>query len=184
MLSIRKRLVPPSLGYATHSRDYRPMPFVRLDGLFLLLAWLIPFLPVSGNTLNDALSMAALFMPMSYAWAAGDVSLNAFIQSNLINIESKKPGVSTLASIMSFLYVTYVSTTLCAPSHVHNYFPSRLPRTLFSAHCSASLSIRCLGGMTHAVLIFAPIQELRSSMSVGWVNLLQRALSHTHKLSI
>jgi hypothetical protein len=86
----------------------------------LLLAWFIPFFPVSGNTLNDALSMAALFMPMSYAWAAGDVSLNAFIQSNLISLESRKPGVSTLASIMSFLYVTYVSMTLCSPCHVHN----------------------------------------------------------------
>jgi len=65
--------------------------------------------------------MAALFLPMSLTWAAGDVSLNAFLQSELINIQSRRPGVSTIASIMSFLYVTYVSTTLCPPSHVHSY---------------------------------------------------------------
>ena len=104
-----------------HSRENRPIPFVRLDALFLLLAWFIPYFPVSGRTLNDALGMAALFVPISYSWAAGDVSLNAYIQSNLIDLELVKPGVSTLASIMSFLYVTYVSTTLCAPSHVHSH---------------------------------------------------------------
>lgn len=107
------------MGYVDHSRDYRPIPFVRLSALLLLLAWFIPFFPVSGRTLNDALSMAAVFMPMSYAWAAGDVSLNAYIQANFTNLEPTRPGVSTLASIMSFLYVTYVSVTGPAPSHIH-----------------------------------------------------------------
>lgn len=103
------------------------MLFVRLDGLFLLLVWLIPFFPVSGNTLNDALGMAALFLPMSLTWAAGDVSLNAFIQSDLTNRELRMPGVATIASIMSFLYVTYVSTTLNALCHVHKIcFPDCL----------------------------------------------------------
>jgi hypothetical protein len=65
-------------------------------------------------------------MPMSYAWAAGDVSLNAYIQANFTNLETMKPGVSTLASIMSFLYVTYVSMAVCAPNHIHRYFPDCL----------------------------------------------------------
>lgn len=148
------------LEYADHSRDYRPIPFVRLDALFLLLAWFIPYFPVSGHTLNDALSMAGLFIPISYSWAAGDVSLNAYIQSNLINLESIKPGVSTLASIMSFLYVTYVSTAFCAPGLVHSHLLSRSPPILFSARCLASLLIRYLVRIMHAVPIFARIQEL------------------------
>ena len=101
-------------------RDSRPIPFVRLDALLLLLSWFIPFFPVSGHTLNDALSMAALFLPMSYSWAAGDVSLNAYLQADVMNDKSKKLGVSKLASIMSFLYVAYVSMLVRAPSHVHN----------------------------------------------------------------
>ena len=105
-------------GCVYHSRDSRPIPFVRLDALFLLLSWSIPFFPVSGHTLNDALRMAALFMLMSGSWAAGDVSLNASLQADFIFREDLNSR--EFASIMSFLYVAYVSMLVCAPSHIHN----------------------------------------------------------------
>lgn len=52
--------------------------------------------------------MAATFVPISYGWAAGDVSLAAYIQASLARLESKTKDVSALAAVMSFLYSTYV----------------------------------------------------------------------------
>ena len=52
--------------------------------------------------------MAAIFLPISYGWAAGDVSLSAFVQSFLSKLESVDPEVSALGAVMSFLYVSYI----------------------------------------------------------------------------
>ena len=64
--------------------------------------------------------MAALFMLMSGSWAAGDVSLNASLQADFMNRGAARLGAREFASIMSFLYVTYVSMLVRAPSYVHN----------------------------------------------------------------
>jgi len=53
--------------------------------------------------------MAATFVPISFGWAAGDVSLAAYIQASLAREgEATTSGISTLGAVMSFLYVTYV----------------------------------------------------------------------------
>jgi MFS family permease len=53
--------------------------------------------------------MAGTFIPISFGWAAGDVSLAAYIQSSLARVESKTQGISALGAVMAFLYVTYIS---------------------------------------------------------------------------
>jgi len=53
--------------------------------------------------------MAATFVPISFGWAAGDVSLAAYIQASLARGGgATTAGISTLGAVMSFLYVTYV----------------------------------------------------------------------------
>lgn len=53
-------------------------------------------------------SLTATFIPISYGWAAGDVSLAAYIQASLARLESTIPDFSALSAVMSFLYCVYV----------------------------------------------------------------------------
>ncbi|KAG0019018.1 hypothetical protein BGZ80_006419 [Entomortierella chlamydospora] len=61
-----------------------PFPWLRLDALGLLIVWILPY---SYSAKEDALSFAwtlsAIWIPVSFGWAAGDVSLAAYIQSAL-----------------------------------------------------------------------------------------------------
>ena len=60
--------------------------------------------------------MAATFIPISFGWAAGDVSLAAYIQASLAREgEATTAGISTLGAVMSFLYVTYVRPVVLLP---------------------------------------------------------------------
>lgn len=45
---------------------------------------------------------------ISFGWAAGDVSLAAYIQASLARMESKTNNVSALGAVMAFLYSTYI----------------------------------------------------------------------------
>ena len=45
---------------------------------------------------------------ISFGWAAGDVSLAAYIQASLARKESTTRNVSALGSVMAFLYTTYI----------------------------------------------------------------------------
>ncbi|PSN60285.1 hypothetical protein BS50DRAFT_506839 [Corynespora cassiicola Philippines] len=87
-----------------------PMPWLRLDSLTLLIVWYLPYwYPPSGDV-RYAWIVAATFLPISFGWAAGDVSLAAYIQASLARIESKTKNVSALGAVMAFLYCTYIVT--------------------------------------------------------------------------
>lgn len=47
-------------------------------------------------------------MPISFGWAAGDVSLAAYIQACLARREDESDHVSALGAVMAFLYSTYI----------------------------------------------------------------------------
>jgi hypothetical protein len=87
-----------------------PMPFLRYDALSLLILWVIPSYShqVVPNQIGYAWRIAGIFIPISIGWAAGDVSLAAFIQASLARMESEDPQVSALGSVMAFLYSTYI----------------------------------------------------------------------------
>ncbi|SPO24395.1 uncharacterized protein UTRI_03663 [Ustilago trichophora] len=85
-----------------------PMPWLRLDALLLNLVWVMPFFPYTRGAVSSAWKLAAVFTPISYGWAAGDVSLAAYIQSTLARMEAKDKDVSALGAVMAFLYVTYI----------------------------------------------------------------------------
>ena len=87
-----------------------PLPTVRWDALVLNFTWLF-YNAVTPSTCNcdpanAAGIMALIMLFISAGWAAGDVSISAYIQSNIPRI--KTPGVkiaNALPSVMSFLYV-------------------------------------------------------------------------------
>lgn len=87
-----------------------PMPWLRLDSLFLLIVWYIPFWRPPRGDVGQAWLVAATFMPISFGWAAGDVSLAAYIQACLARLESKNKNVSALGAVMAFLYSFYIVT--------------------------------------------------------------------------
>ncbi|KAF1811947.1 hypothetical protein P152DRAFT_38893 [Eremomyces bilateralis CBS 781.70] len=93
-----------------------PMPFLRLDSLLLLIVWYLGYWYPPSGEMNQAWIMAATFIPISFGWAAGDVSLAAYIQSSLARVESRTTNVSALGAVMAFLYSFYIVTyAICSP---------------------------------------------------------------------
>ncbi|KAK9241855.1 hypothetical protein V1506DRAFT_161345 [Lipomyces tetrasporus] len=85
-----------------------PMPWLRLDSLMLLIVWYLPYWYPPSGQVKYAWIVAATFIPVSFGWAAGDVSLAAYIQASLARVESKTSNVSALGAVMAFLYSTYI----------------------------------------------------------------------------
>lgn len=79
-----------------------PVPFLRLDALALNLVWILPFIKVTKGKVAGAWKVAGCFIPISFGWAAGDVSLAAYIQSSLAKVENIDPDVSALGAVMAF----------------------------------------------------------------------------------
>jgi len=99
-----------------------PLPTVRWDALVLNFSWLYYNTVTPSSCMCDPANaagiMAAIMFFISAGWAAGDVSISAYIQSNIPKI--KTPGVTianALPSVMSFLYVlTIVIYAVISPS--------------------------------------------------------------------
>ncbi|KAI5807813.1 major facilitator superfamily domain-containing protein [Pyronema omphalodes] len=85
-----------------------PIPWLRLDALVLMVVWYIPFWTPPTGTVKDAWMVAATFLPVSFGWAAGDVSLAAYIQAALARMEGSSRNVSSLGAVMAFLYSVYI----------------------------------------------------------------------------
>ncbi|KAH7321266.1 hypothetical protein B0I35DRAFT_210681 [Stachybotrys elegans] len=101
-----------------------PIPWLRLDALMLLVIWYIPYwYPPSGDV-GQAWKAAATLIPVSMGWAAGDVSLAAYIQAALGRRESTSRRVSALGAVMAFLYSFYVVTYAIAGTLLGLYLDS------------------------------------------------------------
>ena len=100
---------------------HTPIPWLRLDALALLIVWYLPFWNPPRNDVAQAWIVAATFLPISFGWAAGDVSLAAYIQASLARIESKTQNVSALGAVMAFLYSTYIVTYAIASVSLGTY---------------------------------------------------------------
>jgi MFS family permease len=74
----------------------------------LLIVWYLPYWYPPTGRVRDAWMVAGTFIPVSFGWAAGDVSLAAYIQASLARIESRSTNVSPLGAVMAFLYSTYI----------------------------------------------------------------------------
>ncbi|SGY60636.1 BQ5605_C007g04460 [Microbotryum silenes-dioicae] len=88
-----------------------PLPWLRLDALALNIVWILPrFSQIAKpRQVRWAWYIAACFIPISFGWAAGDVSLAAYIQSSLTTMDfAAAKDVSALGAVMAFLYSTYI----------------------------------------------------------------------------
>jgi hypothetical protein len=106
-----------------------PMPWLRIDALALLIVWYLPFWHPPRNDVGQAWIVAATMMPISFGWAAGDVSLAAYIQASLTRIESKTENVSALGAVMAFLYSSYIVTYAIASVCLGTYIDRVSDRT-------------------------------------------------------
>ncbi|RPB20091.1 hypothetical protein L211DRAFT_895096, partial [Terfezia boudieri ATCC MYA-4762] len=94
-----------------------PLLWVRLDATVLAIIWVVvkwrpPVFPVVW-----AWKLAAVFLPISLGWAAGDVSLVAHIQATLSAHEPERDfhsdpeyrTITSLGAVMAVLYSTYIA---------------------------------------------------------------------------
>jgi hypothetical protein len=90
------------------NRIKTPLPWLRIDALMLLIVWYIPFYYPPSGQVKYAWFIALTFIPISFGWAAGDVSLIAYIQSSLDKLETNNKNISPLGAVMAFLYSSYI----------------------------------------------------------------------------
>ena len=91
------------------SKIKTPIPWLRLDVLFLMAIWALPFLePNVANPYSTAWTIAPIASVISFGWAAGDVSLAAYVQSRLDGFANIDKFTSPLGAVMSFLYASYL----------------------------------------------------------------------------
>ncbi len=74
----------------------------------LFIIWYIPFYNPSSISVKNAWIIALSFIPFGFGSAGDDVSLNAYVQSSLSQPQLKDKEVSSLSSVMAFLYSTYI----------------------------------------------------------------------------
>ena len=98
-----------------------PIPWLRLDAFMLMLIWCaapsapstdpcryLPFYFPQPNQVQAAWRIAGLFAGISFGWAAGDVSLAAYIQAALTREEHVDDDVSALGAVMRFAPIPLV----------------------------------------------------------------------------
>ncbi|CAF3650515.1 unnamed protein product [Rotaria sordida] len=85
-----------------------PLVWLRLDSILLFIVWYLPFYNPSSITIKHAWIIALSFIPFGFGSAGDDVSLNAHIQASLSKPQLKNKNVSSLGSVMAFLYSCYI----------------------------------------------------------------------------
>jgi len=111
-----------------------PMPWLRLDALLLLIVWYLAFWYPPTGRVKDAWMVAGTFIPVSFGWAAGDVSLAAYVQASLARMEGTATNVSPLGAVMAFLYSTYVVMYAVASPLLGKYIDGVYEKTGGSKH--------------------------------------------------
>ncbi|KAL0580558.1 hypothetical protein V5O48_001468 [Marasmius crinis-equi] len=130
-----------------------PLPWLRLDAIALNIVWILPFISVTRGKVADAWKIAAIFLPISYGWAAGDVSLAAYIQATLAKIESRDSDVSALGSVMAFLYVLYIVLYSILSTVLGRWIDNQVgSATGDAAAASARVALKYIGGVQFTVL--------------------------------
>lgn len=87
-----------------------PIPWIRIDSLMMYLMWTLVYIGDNKNPWIGVGIIIPLIIPISFGWAAGDVSLLAHIQSNFSKDNNNNPqdDKKKLNAVMSFLYTTYI----------------------------------------------------------------------------
>ena len=91
--------------------------------------------------------MALMCFFVSSGWAAGDVSLSAYIQSSLTHSKFKDQ-VSPLGAVMAFLYTTYIVCYACLSfglgKVIDKYVSQKEPQTFLFYIAGVMMTISCI----------------------------------------
>lgn len=158
-----------------------PIPWLRLDAVLLLITWYLPFWRPEQHQVSMAWIAAATFLPISFGWAAGDVSLAAYIQGSLARVESKTKNVSSLGAVMAFLYSTYIVLYAITSPIFGSYIDHVYEETGGPEHGNIFEAIRNVGSVQFsvvAVLVLAATFVPRGSMSLNPKMLNEEDLDH------
>jgi len=96
------------------NRIKSPIPWIRVDALMMFVMWTLVYVGDSTHPWVSIGILIPLIIPVSFGWAAGDVSLLAYIQGILSSEDEKEENQSEekdtkrLTSVMCFLYAVYV----------------------------------------------------------------------------
>jgi len=122
---------------------------VRFDAIALGVLWVLPFARHDNATLL-ALALVPVMMVLSGAWAAGDVSLLAYIQSHFPEEtdEENTSKLSPIGAVMGFLYASYVLTSTGVYYGLGRVFDRYDPQDAF--FWVAGVGMSCCG-----VIVFA-----------------------------
>ncbi|KAF6750393.1 major facilitator superfamily domain-containing protein [Ephemerocybe angulata] len=124
-----------------------PLPWIRFDAVALNIVWILPaFAKIVTNDVRWAWKVAVCFVPISMGWAAGDVSLTAYIQSALTDSHFKHPTVSALGAVMAFLYATYIAVNAVLSTVLGKVIDKD-----FEAHNNIINSLQMVGGVHFTV---------------------------------
>ncbi|KAH9476842.1 hypothetical protein JR316_0010758 [Psilocybe cubensis] len=125
-----------------------PLPWLRLDALLLNIVWILPvFAKSATKDVSVAWKIAGCFIPISWGWAAGDVSLAAYIQSTLSSDPKfRHANVSALGAVMAFLYSTYIVLNAVFSSVLGKVFDRD-----FSKNGNILHSLKTVGGVHFSV---------------------------------
>jgi hypothetical protein len=135
-----------------------PIPWVRLDALTLFVIWYMPFWRPPTGDVSQAWIAAATVLPVSMCWSAGDVSLIAYIQAMLARMESQEDNVSTLGSVMAFIYSINIILMSVASPLLGRYIDQVYTRTGGANGGNIYEAIKNVGGVQFtilAIVIFA-----------------------------
>ena len=129
-----------------------PIPWLRLDSLTLLIVWYLPYWRPPAGQVNQAWIVAATFLPVPFGWAAGDVSLAAYIQASLARLESETKNVSALGAVMAFLYSSYIIIYAITSPLLGRYIDSVYNSTGGSRGGVIYDAIRNVGGVQFTII--------------------------------
>jgi hypothetical protein len=90
------------------TKVYTPLPWLRSDAFTLQIVWILAYATPYADVDTWAWALFPAMSFLSMGWASGDVSLAAYVQARLSNLESKEKKTSPLGAVMSFLYVSYI----------------------------------------------------------------------------
>lgn len=98
------------------------------------MVWVLPaFAKKATHDVSWAWKIAACFIPISFGWAAGDVSLAAYIQSALSDSQFAHKNVSALGAVMVSTRIPEEDCILTIPTQAFLYSTYIVCNAVFSS---------------------------------------------------
>jgi hypothetical protein len=105
-----------------------PLPWLRNQCFLYLILWWLSYWRTSKGNIGDAWLVGIVFVPISAGWAAGEVVVLAWIQSQLGGVRGAR-GIPVLPAVMGLLYSISIIIYAIASSLLGKYVDAVYNRT-------------------------------------------------------